>query len=146
MANSVDFKGFILNIHNDDGDPGTFTKVSKVSNASWDTSQANVNNVTNSDSTAIEVRPGLFAAGTYTFDVIYFPTDAGQVKVKTKKYTPDVLTGWQIIYADDEAAPQTYTLDFDGYVSNFEVTGEADGVLLATLNLLVTDLPVETIV
>jgi hypothetical protein len=145
MADSTNVQGLVLRIHNQDGDPGTYTVVGRVQTHDIDSGQPNLNEYTATEDTSARVRPGLPRPGTYTFGLGYKPQDAGQTLVKAAVATPQTLIKGQLEYNDDEGTPNTYTIDFDGYWLTFQKTGEADGLWQANLTIQLDILPTETI-
>jgi hypothetical protein len=109
--------------------PDTWTDVGVITNFSISPSRSERDKTTLVD-TERTYKVGLSDEGPWTFNVMYDNDDAGLSAVKTAYEDGAEDLGFRITFSDDEAV----TLE-DGYVLNYSIDGEVDGLASGTITV-----------
>lgn len=124
----LDAQGATFSIDNSGSTPVAIGGI--VSFSGLDGAAANIN-VTTLDSKAMEYRPGIQDFGSFSIEVMYDPSDAGQVEIEAAKAAQAIRTGILTLASGDVAT-------FEMYVQSFSIAGGVDAVVTGSASFKIT--------
>lgn len=130
MANAIETQGFKFEIGNNNS-PLTWTEVKEVTSFTGFDGQAAEIDVTHLQSTAKEFLMGLQDFGTFTIEVNYLPTDAGQDDMRAAKASREIQD-FRVTFSD------TSTATFQGYVLSAPISGGVDSKVDSSFAVRIT--------
>jgi hypothetical protein len=124
----------------DGADPEVFVTIAEVKDISGPGTRLNTEDATNHDSGGWrEPVPTLLEGGEVTFDINYY-TGATQTSMREDMEARTRRT-YQMVLPTTPAE----TLEFNGYVTNFEYSAPVEGILSASCTIMVTGPIVSTV-
>jgi hypothetical protein len=132
-SQALEAQGTILKIA-DTVSPFAYTAISEIKSFTGPGGSAAVIDVTDLSSTGKEKRMGIMDEGQLTFTLHYIPTDTEHMALRAARVSR-AETQFQLVFTDDSPAT---TWDFNGFVTNFSVSGAVDGVIEANVTIEIT--------
>jgi hypothetical protein len=120
--------------------PNQFTAIPGVTGISGPSAQANLIDVTDLDSTAKEFLPGLKDEGEITLDLNWTPDNTVHQSLRSN-FTNRTKKTFALDFSD--TAPVT-RWQFDGYITQCQISGAVDNALKAQVTIKITGAIVET--
>ena len=118
----------------DTASPNAYTQITEVTGISGPSSQANLIDVTNLDSTAKEFVPGLKDEGEIRLDINWVPDLSIHQQIRIAQ-TARTKKSFVIEFSD--TAPVT-RWEFSGYVTQCQISGSVDNALKAAVTIKIT--------
>ena len=132
-SQALEAQGTILKIA-DTVSPYTFNTISEIKSFTGPGGSAAVIDVTDLSSTGKEKRMGIMDEGQLTFTLHYIPTDTQHIALRAARASR-AETSFQLVFTDDSPAT---SWEFNGFVTNFSVSGAVDGVIEANVTIEIT--------
>lgn len=131
-SNALQSQGMEIRIGSS-GSPVTYTKISEVVSIQGPGGNAQVIDITNLSSAAIEKTMGLPDEGQVTLDLNYVPSDTQQAALRTARAN-QTKTPFRIAFPDGDDT----VWDFFAYVLGFSVSAAVNSAVKASITLEVT--------
>jgi hypothetical protein len=116
----------------DQASPAVFNPITQIVSINGPNGTAPEIDVSDLDSTMRETRTGLAGHGTYSFDILYIPTDTEHQQLRTA-WKERTRQQFQLDFTDSP----TTTWSWNGFITGFNATTSVDNVWRATVNMVV---------
>lgn len=110
--------------------PEVFTHIGHIKGFDGPGGSASIIDSSTLDSTARNKLMGLKDEGSFSFRMNLLPGEVGQEGLRDDRDAA-VLRNFQVVLTDEDAT----TLGFAGYVTEFRITGEVDGLVEAAVTI-----------